>query len=360
MKVLYLINYAGKAGMEKYVENLVRLLPAAGAECYFAYNLHGELADKMAAAGVPSLRVELEWRCALRAARTLADYCRENGIEVIHAQCSRENILAILAMRYNKNIRVVFTNHFTQRCGRLWRMLYRRFTPRNHAVIAVCQEGRDVLIANGCCPEKITVIYNGIEPDPHPRRSTALRRELGLGDDVFLMAILARFDPEKGLDFLVRALGRLKERTSRPFCCAVAGDGPLMDAIRSQISAAGLTEEIRLLGYRRDVPEILASSQLYLCSSSCNEALSFAILEAMNAALPLVVTDVGGNRDLAETDGVCGTVVPYGDADAFAGAIQAYMDDPELRARLSAAATEKVARRFDLNKLALDVYHTYF
>ena len=56
MKVLYLINYAGKAGIEKYVENLVRLGPAAGVEPYFAYAVAGPLSEKMAAAGMPSLR----------------------------------------------------------------------------------------------------------------------------------------------------------------------------------------------------------------------------------------------------------------------------------------------------------------
>ena len=239
-------------------------------------------------------------------------------------------------------------------------MLYRRFTPRNHRVIAVCNEGRDVLIANGCYPDRIQVIYNGIEPCPDPPRSDALRRELGLGDDVFLICCLARFDPEKGLDFLVRSLARLGERTRRPFCCAVAGDGPLMEAVRAQAAAAGLGDRLRLLGYRRDIPQILASSDLYVCSSSRNEALSFAILEAMNAGLPLVVTDVGGNRDLAEARIVCGRVVPPGDEEGFAGAIAELMENDELRRQFSAAATEKIAARFDLNKLALEVYQTYY
>lgn len=358
LKVLYLINYAGKAGMEKYVENLVRLAPPE-LECHFAYNLPGELSEKMAARGVPCLQVSLEWKHARKAAKTLAQYCRRHGIEVIHAQCSRENILALMARRWAPELRVVFTNHFTQHCGSLWRLLYRHYTPQNHRVIAVCQEGRDVLIANGCAPEKIQVIYNGIEPEPNPRRSDMLRRELGLSDQVFLFSILARFDPEKGLDFLVRALARLKAMTSAPFCCAVAGDGRLMDEIHTQITEAGLEQEIRLLGYRTDVPDILASSQLYVCSSSCNEALSFAILEAMNAGLPLVVTDIGGNRDLAEHQIVCGRVLQYGDEAGFAGAILELMEHEELRADFSAAATRKVAERFDLRKLAGDVYNTY-
>ena len=264
-----------------------------------------------------------------------------------------------MARRRLPGLRVVFTDHFTRRVGPVWRLLYRHFTPQNHRCIAVCQEGRDVLIANGCDRAKISVIYNGIEPGPPPRRSDSLRRELGLDDETFLILCLARFDPEKGLGFLVDSLARLKQTAKRPFCCAIAGDGPLMEEIRARAKAAGLDRELRLLGYRTDVPELLASSQLYVCSSECNEALSFAILEAMNAGLPLVVTDVGGNRDLAETEGVCGSVLPYGDTEGFAAAIQSLMEDEALRTARAAAAREKAERRFDLNKLALEVYRSY-
>ena len=142
---------------------------------------------------------------------------------------------------------------------------------------------------------------------------------------------------------LVRALARLKELTDKPFCCCVAGDGPLMEDIRGRIADAGLEREMRLLGFRTDAEDILAASDLYVCSSHCNEALSFAILEAMNAGLPLVVTDVGGNRDLAETGTVCGTVVPPGDAEAFAKAMAALMADDALRETYAAAAKRKIA-----------------
>ncbi len=359
MNVLYLINYAGKAGIEKYVENLSRLGPPAGVTPYLAYSVPGPLSEKLAAAGVPSLRVSLEWKNALDAARRLAAYCRENGIEVIHAQCPRENIIALLAKRHLPELRVVFTDHFTRSVGFAWKLLYRFFTPRNHCCIAVCREGRRVLTENGCDPKKITVIYNGIEPGPAPERSDKLRRELGLSEDCFPILCLARYDPEKGLDFLVRSMKRLREKTDRPFCCAIAGDGPLMEEIRAEIVDAGLEREVRMLGYRRDVPELLGSAELYVCSSKCNEAMSFAILEAMDAGLPLVVTDVGGNRDLAETDLECGTVVPYGDEEAFADAVYRLMEDGELRRRWSAAAREKAETVFNLDQLALDVFRTY-
>lgn len=359
MNVLYLLNYAGKAGIEKYVENLCRLLPAAGFHCYFAYNLAGPLSEKLAAVGVECLQLSLEWKDALSAARRLADFCRERDIQVIHTQCPRENVIALLARRRQRRLRVVYTSHFTTPCGPAWRLLNRHFTAQNHRVIAVCRETRDVLIANGCRPEKITVIYNGVEPAPAAPASDKLRRELELGEDAFLMCSLARLAPEKGLDFLIRVMGRLRELTDAPFCCAVAGDGELRPELEAQIWAAGLERQVRLLGFRSDTQELLAGAQLYLCTSACNEALSFAVLEAMNAGLPQLLTDVGGNRDLAETGIRCGQVLPYGDTEGFARAILDLMEDPARRAALSAAAREKIRASFDLNQLALDVAETY-
>ena len=359
MRVLYLINYAGKAGMEKYVENLVRLLPEEGVVPFFAYNIPGELSEKMEARGVKSLRVNLEWRNAPWAVKDLAHFCKKLSIEVIHAQGPRENILALLAARRCPGVRVVYTEHFTKRCGRIWHALNRHFTRENHRIIAVCQEAKAVALANGCAPDKLRVVYNGVIPARSPRRREPLRQELRLDDGVFLISCFARLMPEKGLDFLIQVLENLKTITTRPFCCVVAGDGPMEEELLSLAEGAGLGNRFRLLGYRGDTGDILGASDLYVCSSSRNEAFSFSILEAMNAGLPLVVTDVGGNRDLAEVGGVCGKTVPYGDVAGFARAIRELMEDEEKRKQWSQAARRKIEERFDLNRLSTQVYECY-
>jgi glycosyltransferase involved in cell wall biosynthesis len=363
MKVLYLINYAGKAGTEKYVENLVRILSPDRIEPFFAYNTAGELSEKMAAAGVPSLQVNMDKKSVFKAAKKLAGYCRENEIEVIHAQYPRENIIALLSRRYYDKPKIVLTNHLTLRLNGfsslLWRRLNKHFTPKNHCIIAVCNEGREIMIENGVAPDRIKVIFNGIEPSGEPQKSAAIRDELGLSPECFIMTIFARFAPEKGLGFLVDVLAKLKAEVSRPFCCIICGDGELFGKISSKIDSLDISENCRLLGYRKDTSEILRGSDIYLCSSMCNEAMSFAILEAMNAGLPLVVTDVGGNRDLAEAKLRCGYVLPYGDVEGFAGAVRELMEEPETLDKLSSAATEKVEKYFNLYKLSQDVYNSY-
>lgn len=363
MNVLYLINFAGKAGTEKYVENLVRILGVEKTTPFLAYNVPGELSEKLEKAGIPTLQVKMGKTALFSAAKKLAEFCRENEIDVIHAQYPRENIVALLSLRHFSVPRVLMTNHLTLRLsglsGFIWRRLNSYFTPKNHRIIAVCNEGRDIMIKNGVKPEKISVIFNGIEPSGFVPPPEGKRRELGIYDDCFVMTILARFAPEKGLDFLLDVLNDMKSKTDKPFCCLICGDGELFGGIQTRITEMGLDENCKPLGFRRDTREILLCSDTYVCSSMCNEAMSFAVLEAMDCGLPLVLTDVGGNRDLAENRLKCGYILPYGDVHGFSEKLLLLMDDLALRASLADASREKTEKYFDLNKLAMDVYNAY-
>ena len=132
----------------------------------------------MAAMGIECLRVDMSSAHAPKAAKTIAAFCRERKIDVIHAQYPVENVIALLARRRCPGLRVVYTGHLTVDGGAKWRLVNRLFTPGNHAVIAVCNAGRDALIGNGVCPERITVISNGVEPEPEPVRDYSARAAL--------------------------------------------------------------------------------------------------------------------------------------------------------------------------------------
>ena len=92
MNILYLINFAGKAGTEKYVENLIEAYNGEKAKCFFAYSIHGPLADKMKEKGIPSFQFKMSSPFDIFAAKKLAKYCRENKIDVICPQYPRETV----------------------------------------------------------------------------------------------------------------------------------------------------------------------------------------------------------------------------------------------------------------------------
>lgn len=307
---------------------------------------------------MPTFRLDFGRSSALASARKLADYCRENAVDVLHAQYPAENVVALLSLRRYPAPKVVFTNHLTLRAGRLWRMVNRMLTPKEHCAIAVCNEGREVLIENGFAPEKVVVIPNGVEPGPEPVKDLSVRAELGVGEGEFMITTLARCVPEKGLSFLLDAVSRLRGMTGRPFRCVICGDGPLLPELKEQAAQLGIEESVLFAGYRSDGGRILAAADLYVNSSS-SEAMSFGLLEAMRSALPLVVTALDTNRELAEGEPACGIAVPYGDAEGFSKAVLRLMEDEGLYCGYSANARRKILEVYDLNKLAEDVFRAY-
>lgn len=348
VNILYLINYAGSAGTEKYVENLLGAAARAGHRCHLGYCVPGPLSEKAAAAGCSTLRLDMSPKRVLFAARELARYCRDQGVEVIHAQYPRENVIAVLARGFYRPLRVVFTSHLTIRQGRSWRYVNRLVTPHDHCVISVCRQGAALLAENGVCRERIRVIPNGIRPGREPARENAIRQEFDLSEETFLFVTMARYAPEKGLGWLLKVLVRLKERTIRPFVCLIAGEGAEYELIARRVRDLGLTENIIQAGYRADGTRLLASADAYVSTALYNEAMSFAILEAMGCALPLAVTDVGAGAELAAG---CGFACAPGDTEAMAENLRRLLEDESLCRRLGKAAREKVCRDYDLETL---------
>ena len=356
LNILYLISYAGKAGTEKYVENLMRTYSAQGHCCSLAYMDGGELAEKAAALGCECFRLDLRAAHALSAARALARLCAERSVDVIHAQYPRENVIAVLSRLFRRETRVVFTSHLTVRQNALWRGVNRMVTPFNAACVAVCTQGARLLAENGVRKEKIRVVFNGVEKKPLPPRQNVIRGEFSLAPDCIVLLTAARYAPEKGLFVLLDALKMLRERTKRPFACLIAGDGELFDAVGEGIRVRGLSENVIRAGYRTDLPALLCSADVYVSSALYNEAMSFAALEAMACALPLVMTDVGAGADLAAGCGLC---VPPGDAAALCEALFWLITDAPYRRECGENARRRAAAEFDLARQCGTLFALY-
>src|SRR4029079_18760708 len=111
-----------------------------------------------------------------------------------------------------------------------------------------------------------------------------------------------------------------------------------------QVAAIGIADRVHLLGSRRDVPELLAASDAFILPSLW-EGRPIALREAMASALPVVATDVSGTHD-AMVNGTTGWVVPPGDAEALACAIDELLGDPVRSAEIGLAALARVSERF--------------
>lgn len=362
MKVLYLLNHAGKAGTERYVETLVKYLSASGqVEPYFAYNESGLLVERMEAMGVPCRRIAMDSRFDFKAAKALAALCDEWRIDLIHCHYLRENYIAMLAKRYNKHIRVVYTNHFVMANDFITRLSNRWLDGKQDRMIAVCNIGKQQLIQNGWSGDHIRVIFNGVDPEAWAgeKSDSTLREELGIPADRFVMLMASRFAHDKGHDYLIRSLKRLSEISQVPFTMVLAGDGELLEPTKALAAELGLTDgQVKFIGFRKDIKNLYKGADLYI-NASRHEALSFLIVEAMAAGLPAIITDMGGNSDIIKTEADGGLLVTYDDPESMAGAMKRFLEEPGLLETCRANALKNIEARFEIHKMCAATFGVY-
>jgi len=176
--------------------------------------------------------------------------------------------------------------------------------------------------------------------------------DIGAGDRPVLLTV-ARLAPQKGLDVLIAAAARWRDRDPQPRT-VIAGEGPLAAELRAQASQAGA--DVLLLGARQDVPALLASADVVIVPSRW-EARALIVQEAMQSGRPIVATRVGGIPELTGDDGAL--LVRPDDAAALAAAVTTVLDDPALTARLSKAASARSASfpaKEDAIKAAVSIY----
>jgi glycosyltransferase involved in cell wall biosynthesis len=200
---------------------------------------------------------------------------------------------------------------------------------------------------------KVRVVHNGIPLPPFERSGPAtLPESLAIGDGRPIVLAVARLVEQKGIGFLIEAAARVPEAVF-----VVAGDGPERAALEARTASNGVRERFFFLGHRRDVPELLASCDVFVLPS-LYEGLPVSVLEAMASEKPVVATAIGGT-DEAVQDETTGLLVPPADSEALARAIRRVLRDRPLAARLGQEARQRVRREFSDRVVAERVEQNY-
>ena len=172
------------------------------------------------------------------------------------------------------------------------------------------------------------------------------RRELGIGQDDFVLLSVGELIPRKNHAAVLYALSILKQMDELDgIQYVICGRGALEQELKSLTAELGLKEQVHFLGYRKDIPAICAACDLFVFMSH-QEGLPVALMEAMACGLPVVCSAIRGNTDLIET-GVTGLLAEK-TPQSVAAAIQKMRDTPELREQ-AAAAARKTVKEFDLD-----------
>ncbi|HND30836.1 MAG TPA: glycosyltransferase, partial [Myxococcota bacterium] len=179
---------------------------------------------------------------------------------------------------------------------------------------------------------------------PPPGARQALRAELALDDHTPMFLSAGRLNPQKDHAGLIDAFAR--QPHGRLY---IAGEGELREALEQQIQRAGLSQRVVLLGVRRDMPRWMAAADAFVLSSRY-EGNPLVVMEAMAAGLPVVATAVGCVPELVMKD--TGILVPPGDPQRLAEALDRLGADLPMARRLGLAGARVAADRFDVAAMA--------
>ncbi len=295
-------------------------------------------------AGVEFIGLERYGKPALRPFASLIARLRRDPVDILHSHKFGSNVWGAIVAPLGRVPTFIAHEHSWAFEGRpLRRLLDRHLIARRaDVIVAVSSEDRRRMIEiEGIPPELIELIPNGIADPPAGERGD-VRAELGIARDAPVIGTVATLRRYKGVDVLIEAVALLVRDDPRLRVLVAGGDEGTDTSVRTElrqlISERGLEENVLLLGFRADVPAVVAAMDVGVCSSDF-EGSPLSVMEYMAEGKPVVASAVGGIPDLVK-DGVTGTLVPPRRPERLATAIGALLDDPAARAAMGERGRE--------------------
>lgn len=359
----YVVHSLNPGGTEKLIVEMSLAFASEFDVAVMCLDEPGLWAAELRAKGIP---VHCLWRqpgLDLAMPVRLANHFRRSNTQIIHAHQCTPWFYAALSRLLHSAPRLLLEEHGrffpeVQNPKRVFvnRLLVRKLT---HRFVAVSSDIRMRLQRyEGLNAERIEVIYNGAKADSllGSDARAALRNELGFEPGCFVVGTVGRFDPIKNLPLLVASLAcvGMQVDTLRGL---LVGHGPVFSEICSLIEETGLHDRIRLTGFRDDARRLIQCMDLFVLSSF-SEGTSMALLEAMAAGVPVVVTSVGGNPEIV-IDSKTGWVVPSNSVEALSAAILDSMSNTSKREKYAAAGQRRFVERFDFDRMIEEYRQQY-
>lgn len=296
----------------------------------------------------------------------LRNYVKKNKIDIVHSHGKGAGMYTRPLKILCPGIKVIHTFHgiYLERYGKLVRTIYIgiEHVLRFLTDVFVCvseSERQEALIHKFSFEGKTVVIPNGVDLEAFQRSSVDIkeyRHAIGIEEGEFVIGCVARLEAMKGHCYLIDAFANVVKHYPQS-CLLLIGDGPDREEIEQKIVECGLEDRIRLLGFRHDIPELLQLMDLFV-SCSLKEGMPYTLIEALAMGVPVVATDVIGNRDLIK-DAQDGWLAESQNSEDIGKKIMLAMEHDDLRKQYSEAGKKKVADEFTVEKSVqqlLDIY----
>ncbi len=315
--------------------------------------------EKLHAAGLNALPLPYS-RSDPRHLFALRKMIKDEGYQVVDAHNPQSQVWGLLAGYLAKVPKLISTVHTVYRVAHVGRgplhelalRLNRRWGCR---FVTVSQSIYDYLLALGTQPERVMISYNGMQPLNKPENA-GIRHALGWTSDHYVITNVARLAPVKGQSNLLQAMQKLK--ATHPHArCLIVGNGQSETALRQEAKDLGVDDVTHFAGFRQDVPGILAESDLF-CLASLAEGFPYALLEATQFELPLVVTQVDGMLEHL-TPQIHARMVQPDNAPALVAALAWCIDNPTEAAQMGERCSRFIQQRFDPHQTTTEILRLY-
>jgi len=356
VRVLQLGSPSGLYGAERWILALVRHLDRRTVESTVAVIQDGPssepapLCEQARALGLATHTIEAPGKVNLSAVRLLRRYIDANEIQILHSHFYKTDIIGLLATR-GTSCRCVTTPHgWSTDAGlalRFYEALDRAIFPFFDAVIPLSENLHSGLVRRLGMHRNLQLITNGVDigeiDDVH-----SVSPELcdWRSNGAFVVGYIGQLIPRKGLRSLLEAFASIDTPNKR---LALVGEGAHRAELETLASELGISAKTRFFGYRADRIELLRGFDVFVLPSQL-EGIPRCLMESMAAGVPVIASDIPGNRDLI-VDGVTGLTFPVGNCAALRRQLER-ISDLQARTVLARAGRELVVERYSAAAMA--------
>lgn len=274
--------------------------------------------------------------------------------EIVHTHTSKAGILGRWAAKMAGVPHIVHTPHghvfygyFNKFLSGIFVLLERLTATITERIIPLTEVGRQEHIRYRIgSPDKFVPIYSGIDLETiqgQPCDRQKIKDELGLAAGSFVVGMVSRLEPVKGIGFFIRAVPEIIQKFPS-LTVVIVGDGSQRHGLERLVSELGLEGRVRFMGARSAAVTLIPVFDLFI-QPSLMEGMGKSLLEAQALGVPVVATTVGGIPEVVE-NGKTGLLVPPKDPDALAQAVISLLSDNGRRSAMSGHCREWVTERF--------------
>ena len=355
MKVIQLISGGDTGGAKTHVLSLLRDLNKTITAQLVCFR-EGEFAQDAREMGIPT--EVFGGNNIRRIVRSLTDYIKKGGYEVIHCHGARANMIGVM-LRKVTGLPVVTTVHSDPRLDYMGRPLGRLTYGNINALalkkfdyyVGVSDAMVDLLISRGFPPEKFYAIYNGLTFDAKPTLTDRVAYLQGLGaqveEDSVVVGIAARLNPVKDIATLIRGFAQAAGHCGK-LRLVIAGDGQDEEMLQKLAEELGVRDKVCFAGWLSGMDDFYQALDINTLTS-LSETFPYALTEGARYALPTVSSRVGGVPYLID-HAVNGFLFEAGDYKTLGKYLLRLAEDPELRREMGQRLQDKAAERYSLQK----------